>query len=240
MIDRKYIIANWKMYPITVNEVRDFLSFFTDVKCPQGLDAIICPPFPYLSLFDQSNCFKLGGQNCSDKDKGAFTGEVSAFMLSQLRAQFVLLGHSERRMHYHEANDTIKRKVVLAQSCGLTPVLCVGEPIEVYQEKKSFAYIQQQLSETLSSEIDLTKIIVAYEPIWAIGSGLTPTKEEIKAFAKAFKDEYDLPILYGGSVNAEVASMLAAIENLNGLLIGWASTQPDEFKKIIFNFSGNN
>lgn len=231
-MNKKYIIANWKMYPISLSDAISYdKNFITKKEWPEEAEIIICPPFPYLSAIKS---LTLGAQDCSNKESGAHTGEVSAFILKELGVKYVIIGHSERRDK--ESNEVIKEKMNMALSQGITPVLCVGEPLEVYKAGDSMAYVKQQLKECQPKK----GVILAYEPIWAIGSGLTPTPDEIGNFALELKKEYDMPLLYGGSVSADFAFKLAKIYGINGVLVGYASTQPKEFEKIIFNFCKSN
>ena len=210
--------------------------------------AVVVPPFIHISKFrdiiKNDNLF-LGGQNCSDKPSGAFTGEISASMLRSAGADFVIVGHSERRKYYGETNKICAQKNKLAIESMLIPIYCVGESIEERQNNVHFKVIEQQINEgsfTFEPD-DFKKLIIAYEPVWAIGTGLTATKEqaqEIHAFIRGlisnkYSEEIaqNTTILYGGSCNASNAESLFNQPDVDGGLIGGASLIVDDFIAIV-------
>lgn len=181
----------------------------------------------------------IGAQNMSDATSGAFTGEIAGKMLIDAGAQFVLLGHSERRKIFHESNEFINSKVLKAIADKIPCILCIGESYEEHKEGKAEAVLKQQLKEALQgvSAESASLLTVAYEPIWAIGTGLTPKVEDVEAICaliQADLEEFGLaaPVLYGGSVTSKNAEEFAKIQLLDGFLVGGASLQPTELVKI--------
>lgn len=206
------------------------------------VDVLICPPYPFLSAFSCTN-FSLGGQNASQFDAGAHTGEVSAKMLKDLGCSYVILGHSERRAYNHESNYVVALKVEKALADGLTPVLCVGEPEDIRESGKLFDYIAAQLNAVIKQVgvAAFEKIVLAYEPIWAIGTGKTASPaqaQDVHRFIRAHLAKLNqlvadkILILYGGSVKAENARELFSQPDVDGGLIGGASLNPEEFLSI--------
>lgn len=214
-------------------------------------DVIIGTPFTHLaSVVAAIDTKKIGvaAENCADKEKGAFTGEVSAAMVASTGAKYVILGHSERRAYYHETPAILKTKVELALADGLTPIFCIGEVLEEREAGKHFDVVDAQVKESLFdlSKEDFGKIILAYEPVWAIGTGKTATAdqaEEIHAHIRAtLAAKYgkevadDCTILYGGSCNGGNAKDLFSKPNVDGGLIGGASLAVEKFMPIIEAF----
>ena len=250
---RKNIVAgNWKMNKTLqegLNLATELNAALADAKL--NCDVVIGTPFIHLaSVADAIDTKVIGiaAQNCADKESGAFTGEVSAAMVKSTGADYVILGHSERREYYGETSEKLNSKVALALANGLTPIYCCGEALEVRNADEQNAYVKNQLEETvfnLSTE-DFSKIVIAYEPIWAIGTGVTASTEqaqEMLAFirgliAAKFTAEIanNTSILYGGSCNAKNASELFAQPDIDGGLIGGASLKVADFKAIIDAF----
>ncbi len=206
-----------------------------------NMDWVICPAFPYLGLLKQS--IKIGAQNISEFDTGAHTGEVSAAMLKEVGCEYVIVGHSERRADNFETNRMVAQKVEKILDGELIPILCVGEPEAVRQNGTLFEYIAAQLDEVLQQVgiAKFIKVVLAYEPIWAIGTGKTASPEqaqEVHAFIRAHlaKQDSDIAanilILYGGSVKASNAKELFSQADVDGGLIGGASLNPEEFLSI--------
>lgn len=249
---RKNIVAgNWKMNK-TLEEgtkLAKDLQFALQGKTI-NCDVIICPPFIHLALINaqKESIIKLGAQNCSDKVSGAYTGEVSAAMVASTGAQYVILGHSERRAYYGETNTLLKEKVKLALANNLTPIFCIGEVLEERESGKQNEVVKTQIEEALFdlSTQDFGKIVLAYEPVWAIGTGKTATSaqaQEMHAFirqtvATKYGKEVasDTSILYGGSCNAGNAKELFSNLDVDGGLIGGASLTVDAFLPIIDAF----
>ena len=190
-------------------------------------------------LIDEMPIIKLGGQDCSSQSKGSFTGDISAEMLKDVGAKYVILGHSERRQYYFESDEIIAQKIINAVENGLTPILCVGESLQQRQNGNHQDFIINQLQNSLiQNKID--NLIIAYEPIWSIGSGAVPTIAEIEEITSLIiselsknKNIVDFKVIYGGSVNSNNAREILQTKNINGLLVGGASLNEDEFYKII-------
>ena len=251
---RKNIVAgNWKMNK-TLQEGIALAKELNEVLANEkpNCDVIICTPFIHLAsvtpLVDPAK-IGVGAENCADKESGAFTGEVSAAMVASTGAKYVILGHSERRAYYHETIETLATKVRLALDNGLTPIFCVGEVLEEREAGKQNEVVHEQLAGSLFdlSAEDFSKIVIAYEPVWAIGTGKTATAaqaQEMHAFIrKAIADKYgkevadNTSILYGGSCKASNAKELFANPDVDGGLIGGASLKAADFKGIIDAFN---
>ena len=247
---RKNIVAgNWKMNTtlqegVALAKEIDAALAGVSTKC----DVIIATPFTHLvSVVNAVDTKRIGvgAENCADKTEGAYTGEVSAKMVASTGAQYVILGHSERRAYYHETPEILKEKVLLALANGLTPIFCIGEVLEEREAGKHFDVVKAQVEESLFnlSAEDFGKIILAYEPVWAIGTGKTATADqaqEIHAFIrKTIADKYgkevaeNTSILYGGSCKPSNAAELFAKPDVDGGLIGGAALKADSFMGII-------
>lgn len=251
---RKNIVAgNWKMNK-TLQEGIALAKELNEVLANErpNCDVIICTPFIHLAsvtpLVDSAK-IGVGAENCADKESGAYTGEVSAAMVASTGAKYVILGHSERRAYYHETPEILKEKVRLALANGLTPIFCVGEVLEEREAGKQNEVVYGQLAGSL---FDLTaeefsRLIIAYEPVWAIGTGKTATAaqaQEIHAYIRSvIADKYgkdvadNTSILYGGSCKASNARELFANPDVDGGLIGGASLKAADFKGIIDAFN---
>lgn len=238
---KKLIVANWKMNPETPKRAKLlFLAIKRGLKKIQNLKIIICPPFPYLSIIKaQLSPIKLGAQNCFWEEKGAFTGEVSPKMLKKLGVEYVILGHSERRKILGEMDIMINKKVKLALKMRLKVILCVGETKIERKEGKTFKVLQNQLKNCLKEieKKDFKNLILAYEPVWAIGTGNFCRPEDAKNVLLFLKRKFEnLPILYGGSVNAKNAKDYIEV-GFDGVLVGSASLKSKEFLKILKNLN---
>lgn len=248
----KFVIAgNWKMNK-TVSESIAFveglnilLSIKKDSSRFKKIKIILFPPFTSLySLKGKSPYISIGSQNMFYEEKGAFTGEISSRMVKEV-AGYVLIGHSERREIFGEKDSDINRKLKTAFDFGLTPMLCIGETLKERESGKTFEKIEKQLKEDLNgiSPEKLKGLYIAYEPIWAIGTGRNATPdiaEKVHAFIKMqmeiiLHSKYDLPILYGGSAKPDNCKDLLNEKDINGLLIGGASLKADTFFDIIEN-----
>jgi triosephosphate isomerase len=211
------------------------------------LDIGLCPPATLLSAARQrmqGSVLLLGGQDCSEDSQGACTGELSARMIAEF-AKLVILGHSERRVRHFENNGIVQRKCQRALEAGLVPIVCVGETLEERQHGDTLRVIVQQIRQSLPSIGNSEDIIVAYEPVWAIGSGKTPTTGEIEGVHRRLRLELGtlmgsagarVRLLYGGSVKAGNAAEIAAIPNVDGALVGSASLSPQEFGEIVGSY----
>ena len=250
---RKNIVAgNWKMNK-TLQEGIALAKELNETLANEkpNCDVIICTPFIHLAsvtpLVDAAK-IGVGAENCADKESGAYTGEVSAAMVASTGAKYVILGHSERRAYYGETVAILEEKVKLALANGLTPIFCIGEVLEEREAGKHFEVVDAQIAGSLFdlSAEDFGKIILAYEPVWAIGTGKTASAEqaeEIHAHIRAtlaakYGNEVadNCTILYGGSCNAGNAKELFAKPNVDGGLIGGASLSVDKFMPIIEAF----
>ena len=247
---RNYMIAgNWKMNMIP-SEAKKFAKELVDSlkNTDKDVIAMIAPPFTALQCVSEvikGSNIKLGAQNINDNEKGAFTGEISADMLLDIGVEYVIIGHSERRAIYKESDEFINKKVLFALKKGLKPVLCVGELLEERESGKTNAVVKKQVVEGLKNvtEADMKNIVIAYEPVWAIGTGKVASPEQaedVHAFIRnTVKDQYSskvaesLIIQYGGSVNDANVDGLMAKENIDGALVGGASLKTDSFTRIV-------
>ena len=234
---RKNIVAgNWKMNTTVsegvklATEVNEALNG-VDAKC----EVIICVPFTHLTSC-KAVCgekLHLGAENCADKEKGAFTGEVSASMVASTGADYVILGHSERRAYYGETVEILEEKTKLALANGLKVIFCIGEVLEEREAGKQNEVVKAQLESVFSlSAEDFGKIVLAYEPVWAIGTGKTATDDQ--KYGEQVAE--DTTILYGGSCNPSNANALFAKPNVDGGLIGGASLKAESFMGIVTAF----
>ncbi len=239
----------------TFGEADDLLNDIMTKLESTSLDAntqlIVCPPFPYLEMtsdYSDDSYFMVGAQNVSDQEVGAYTGEVSAAMLESLEIDYCIVGHSERRAYYHETNEIVARKVDQLLKHGLKPIVCCGEVLEEREANKQFEVVKQQITEGLFhlTPEQFGEIIVAYEPVWAIGTGKTATPEqaqEMHAFIRSLiAEKYgnevaeETSILYGGSCKPSNAKELFANKDVDGGLIGGASLKADDFIGIATAF----
>ena len=229
------IVANWKMNPETSEKAEGlFDSVKRGAKEIRNAEIIICPPVAYLSILDFKNSeLKSGAQNCLYEEKGAFTGEVSAFMLKSMGCQYVILGHSERRKYFGETDEIINKKLKVALKAGLKPIFCVGESQEQKENNKTEAVLKSQIGKGLEGIEKTENLILAYEPVWAIGTGKACSIEDAKSIRLFLEGAQNLPILYGGSVNSANAKDYIFKAGMSGLLVGGASLDAEEFIKII-------
>ncbi|MBC6697159.1 triose-phosphate isomerase [Hymenobacter sp. BT190] len=253
---RKNLVAgNWKMN-MTLQDglalVSEITNMVQDEVTGSAVEVVICPPFPFLSAIGkqlpEGGRFHLGAQNCHQKESGAFTGEVSAKMLQSVGAEYVILGHSERRQYFREDDQLLSEKLKAALTAGLKPIFCVGETLETREADETFKYLEKQLKDGLLhlSNEEFEQVVIAYEPIWAIGTGKTATSaqaQEVHAFireqiARAYDAEAALntTILYGGSANAQNARELFSQPDVDGGLIGGAALKSRDFTEIIKSF----
>lgn len=248
---RKQIAAaNWKMN-LTLQQANELLNEITqkNISLSDGQEAVFGVPFPYLLLANDiikgKEGFFISAQNCYTKESGAFTGEVSAPMLSSCNIEYVIVGHSERREYFNEDNNTLARKVDVCLKNNLKPIFCCGESLETRDSGKQNEFVENQLQESLfhleSSAIE--NFIIAYEPIWAIGTGKTASAEQAQemhahirnVFTKKYgkKVADTISVLYGGSVKASNAKEIFGKPDVDGGLVGGASLKADEFVEII-------
>lgn len=251
---QKIVAGNWKMNN-TLEEGLKLTSEIANMVADELLDdvkVIIAPPFVHLGAVHGlvKNIEKIGvsAQNCSQHESGAYTGEVSPAMLKSVGAQFVIIGHSERREYYKETNDELKAKVDNVHKHGLTPIFCCGETLETREAGDHFDYVCTQLTDSLFhlSEEDFARIVVAYEPIWAIGTGVTASSDQAQEMHSQLREHIAMKygqeiadstsILYGGSCKPGNAKELFANEDVDGGLIGGASLQSRDFVDIAKSF----
>lgn len=231
------VAANWKM-----NGSRAFAEDFFAALDLEGVSAqvVICPPFPYLFLVGgKVKTVALGAQNLSQEASGAFTGEVSAAMLGDCGVRYVIVGHSERRALYSESNELVARKFIAAQEAGLVPILCVGESLQERESGQTLDVIAGQLQAVreAASDADWSKAVIAYEPVWAIGTGKTATPEQAQQVHEFIRAQLgdagaEVQILYGGSVKGGNAEALFAQPDIDGALVGGASLDAEDFARI--------
>lgn len=249
----KRVVANWKM-----NGSTEFANNFLDQLIPRlssfRHELVICPPALYLACVAsrvQGTAIAVGGQDCSSAASGAFTGEISAEMLADVGCRYVIVGHSERRGGHHETSGQIRQKAERAIACGLTPIVCIGEPLEARLSGATIPVLLEQLSHSLpmmpTAVSGMPRCLVAYEPIWAIGTGKAATLEDVtevhgalrgalNRLAAASPEAADLaivPLFYGGSVTAENAAAILALPLVDGVLVGGASLKADALLTIL-------
>ena len=243
---RKPIIAgNWKMNKTPfegVKLVEELKPLVKDAKC----DVVVCVPATDLYAVGQAikgSNIKLGAQNVHFAASGAYTGEISTDMLKELGVEYVIIGHSERRQYFGETDETVNKRTLRALEAGLTPIVCVGESLEEREGGKTEALLTKQVEEGFKGIEDITKVVIAYEPIWAIGTGKTATSEQAnetigfirKEIARLFGEDAAarVRIQYGGSMKPSNASELMAMEEIDGGLIGGASLKAVDFSQVV-------
>ena len=244
---RKVIAGNWKMNMLPNKAIEYIEKFEPLVKDTQN-EVILCVPYTdlfYALLHVQGTNIKIGAQNMHWEEKGAYTGEVSAPMLKSIGVEYVIIGHSERRQYFAETDETVNKKIKSALAHGLKPIVCVGETLEQRENGQTEQIVTSQVEKAFEGipASELEKIIVAYEPIWAIGTGKTATKEDanstIMQIRKKIAEMYGqneangVIIQYGGSVKSANAKELFEMSDIDGGLVGGASLKADEFAKIV-------
>jgi triosephosphate isomerase (TIM) len=243
---RRIVAGNWKLHGD-----RDFATALLDevvaAPAPAGVERVVLPPFPYLAeLVGRygASGLQFGAQDVSEHARGAWTGEVSAAMLADVGARYVLVGHSERRQFHREDSALVARKLLAARQAGLVPVLCVGESLEERESGRTEQRLREQLGAVLEAggAEALDGAVVAYEPVWAIGTGRTASPEQAQAAHAFLRGEVaardariagSLPVLYGGSVKADNAAALFAQPDIDGGLVGGASLAAADFLAIV-------
>ncbi|MDZ7647687.1 MAG: triose-phosphate isomerase [Cytophagales bacterium] len=246
----KIVAGNWKMNK-TLEEAQALTSELIGMvndEVKGNVKVVLCTPFPYLHPVNQqlgsNKRISVGAQNCSEHDSGAYTGETSVSMLKSMNIPYVIIGHSERRQYFGENGKLLATKVDKALAAGLTPIFCCGEPLEIREKGTHEQLVKQQVEESLfhlSAEA-LKKIVIAYEPVWAIGTGKTASSQQAQdmhaVIRKHLASKYDtvaeeITILYGGSVKADNAKELFACADVDGGLVGGASLKSREFVEIV-------
>lgn len=239
------IAGNWKMYKTNI-ESAEFIKKLKEKGAPPNVEVLLAVPFTAISTAAkeaEGSHIQIGAQNMNDASEGAFTGEVAAKMLIDAGAKFVLLGHSERRRYFNEDNAFINRKVLRALKAGLKAILCIGESYDEREAGKTDEVITLQLNECLNGleKGGIEHLIIAYEPLWAIGTGINATPSHVEEehkkirelLSKRFGEDKKIPILYGGSVNPSNAESYIEEHDVDGLLVGGASLNIDTFDQII-------
>lgn len=240
---RKLVVGNWKMHGNHAANAELLSELSHALPALKQVDVAVCPPFVYLSAVCEQlggSVIKLGAQNISAAESGAFTGEIAATMLNDCGCDFVIVGHSERRQLFAESDELIAQKTSIALQHGLIPIVCVGETLAQREAGKTLDVIAHQLDVVLTSlsAVQSNRIVVAYEPVWAIGTGRTATPEqaqEVHAFIRQRLIHYRaelVQVLYGGSVKASNAKALFAQPDIDGGLVGGASLNAEEFAAI--------
>lgn len=239
---RPLVAGNWKMNGLSeqIGEARILAGMLKGVKL--DCDVMVCPPatlIQKLVTLLRASRIKLGGQDCHPAPNGAHTGDISAEMLKDAGCSAVIVGHSERRADHGETNEVVKAKAQAAHRAGLTAIVCIGETLEERKAGKTLDVVAAQLEGSVPERARASNTVVAYEPVWAIGTGLTPTSAEIAevhAHLRALLEKRGLaaaPILYGGSVKPANAAEILAIDNVNGALVGGASLKASDFIGIV-------
>ena len=231
----KKIFANQKMY-MTKQDVETFIKASEEKEYEQ---LVICPSILYLPLFQDSK-FHLGVQNIFYEENGAYTGEISPLQVKEYGVEYAIIGHSERRTILHETNEMFQKKIDACKDQDIIPIFCIGETKEQYEMHKTNQVLKRQLFDVLKNvkKEALEHIIIAYEPLWAIGTGMIPTNEEIERITQYIKSiinqvfHVSVPVLYGGSVNERNISKLNQISNIDGFLVGGASKSISELLKM--------
>jgi triosephosphate isomerase len=242
-----FIAGNWKMHKTIAESEQYIQALLPKVAAVDGVEIVICPPYLSLqALVDSARGSQVGiyAQNMHEADQGAYTGEISAPMLSEIDVHGVVLGHSERRAYYNETDKALQLKVPRALDAGLVPILCVGETEEERERGETERKLRHQVQEGLEKVPleRLGEVVVAYEPIWAIGTGLTATPDQAQeaiGFVRALVADFDkqaaerVRILYGGSCKPDNAAELLALPDVDGALVGGASLDPGDFAAIV-------
>jgi triosephosphate isomerase len=249
MENRRPIIAgNWKMFKTYSEAVETAYRLKELVVKTNNIDIMIAPPFTALAQVSEAigeSVISLGGQNLFWEKEGAYTGEISPNMLVSVGCSYVIIGHSERRQYFGETDKTVNKKIAAALENNLIPILCVGESEKERESDKTFSVLDKQLKEGLQefSSTDLATLVIAYEPVWAIGTGKTATKEQAQEVHHYLRSEIEkrfgnllaksIRILYGGSVKSDNIKALMAMSDIDGALVGGASLDAESFSQII-------
>lgn len=247
---RPLIVANWKMHKSISEALTTVASIKAGVHKATDCDIVICPPFTALAAVGQAleeSSLELGAQDMHPDSEGAFTGEISPLMLKDVGCRYVILGHSERRIHFHETDSFVNQKVRTALKFSLVPIVCIGETLQEREAKKAFEVVKTQFDGSLkdlqAEEIERT--VIAYEPVWAIGTGRTATPEQAEQMhsyiRRLLHEKYGgepasrVSILYGGSVRPENMAALMQKPNVDGALVGGASLRAESFVQIVLS-----
>lgn len=247
---RPIIAGNWKMNN-TIKEAVELVKGIKSNELKEGREAVLCVPYTSLAKVGEmieGTKIKLGAQNLHWEENGAYTGEISPSMLKELNVEYVIIGHSERRQYFNESDETVNKKTKKALEHGLKPIVCLGESLEEREDNIEKDIIKAQLVEGLKglNKEDLGNVVIAYEPIWAIGTGKSATSQDANEMCKFIREtiggifsttEDLVRIQYGGSVKPETVDELMAMSDIDGALVGGASLKADDFVRLV-NFNG--
>jgi len=238
------IAANWKMH-MTISETREYITEFLPlVEGVDDVEIVLAPPFTSLAVaakFLKGSNVKLAAQNVFWEEKGAYTGEISPQMLKNVECSYVIIGHSERRQYFGETDETVNRRIGAAMAAGLGVIFCIGETLEEREAGKTFDVLKRQITGGLRDR-KIEGLVIAYEPVWAIGTGKTATPEQAQEAHEFIRNELrsiygdiseTIRILYGGSVKPENIASLMSQKDVDGGLVGGASLKPDSFSRIV-------
>lgn len=239
------IAGNWKMNTRVSEAVALVESMLSELEKISNVEKVLCPPFVSLAAIREllkASSVKLGAQNMFHEEKGAYTGEVSPLMIAEL-CEYVILGHSERRQYFNETNEMVNRKIATALKVGLKPILCIGEKLEENEAGKTEEVVTAQLTSSLAGIGSFSSLVVAYEPVWAIGTGRAATSEQANRTTSLIREAIrkvdgeksanDIRILYGGSVTAANIAEFVRQPEIDGALVGGASLKATEFVSIV-------
>ncbi|MDD2483520.1 MAG: triose-phosphate isomerase [Eubacteriales bacterium] len=244
---KPFIAGNWKMYK-TIKEAIAFADEFKKIYEPSDVNVAICAPFTQLSALIEAfkgTGIKVGAQTMHFEKEGAYTGEISGQMLAELGVDYCIIGHSERRQYFAETDEAVNKKLKSAFACGILPILCVGEVLEERDAGNAFSVVEKQMNAAMQgiSEESVKTLTIAYEPVWAIGTGRTATPEQademcghIRGILASLYDEEtaeEVTIQYGGSVKPSNATELMNMYEIDGALVGGASLSPEQFLEIV-------
>jgi len=242
---KNIIIANWKMNQELASSKKWFEFFLSKISDIQGLPEIaICPPYVYLheisNIIANNNKILLASQDISFAENGAYTGDISAKMIADFSCRYCLIGHSERRQFHFETNENLAKKLRILTGYGVTPVFCIGESFNDRKRKTYVDFLRSQIDNVIPKDVEFDNFIVAYEPIWSIGTGLIPEISAISEIVNLiyeqlskYKNIKNCRVVYGGSVKSSNSKDILAIKNISGLLVGSSSLDYEEFFKII-------
>ncbi|CAA0122115.1 Triosephosphate isomerase [Halioglobus japonicus] len=238
------VVGNWKMNGSRAS-INSLLDDLLSAPAVAGTEVAVCPTYVHLPQVLElcaSSAIAVGAQDCSHMQSGAYTGEVAAVMLSEMGCRWVILGHSERRQYHAESDALVAAKVAVAVEAGLQPIVCVGETREQREAGEAQSVVSAQLQGALKGQVNLDSLVVAYEPVWAIGTGLTATPQQAQDMHECIRgclegiegiDAQATRLLYGGSVKADNAAQLFAQPDIDGALVGGAALKAADFKSII-------